>query len=138
MIKSIKANQELLIMVAIVLVTIAGGVFLNHITNSFIPGLMLNGYLIMYTMIQTRDKKLKRYEANFDSERMRREKAEYEASELRRIVNQKTKSQGHNRSYTIVKHGSESGIVCHRCELTSWNKSDAENKYCANCEEFHE
>jgi hypothetical protein len=37
--------------------------------------------------------------------------------------------------YTINSDGS---ITCHQCGMTSWNKEDATQHYCAKCKVFHD
>lgn len=38
--------------------------------------------------------------------------------------------------YVIVDTGSQKGIFCKKCRLTSWNENDVKKIYCGNCHEF--
>lgn len=42
------------------------------------------------------------------------------------------------KTYEIVNNKGEQGIRCLKCNLTSYNYNDIEQRYCGNCHIFHE
>lgn len=41
-------------------------------------------------------------------------------------------------NYTIIENENGKGILCHTCNLTSWNPMDVEQHYCGCCHVFHD
>lgn len=68
--------------------------------------------------------------------------AAYEASVKRRLK-PNVQKQGFDplwsdKTYEMVTDRGSEGIKCLRCEKVSFHPKDIENRYCGNCQEFHD
>jgi hypothetical protein len=66
----------------------------------------------------------------------------YEASVKRRLK-PNVQKQGFDplwsdKTYEMVTDRGSEGIKCLRCEKVSFHPKDIENRYCGNCQEFHD